>query len=121
MRVEPEFRRTVAAAACCALACLQLGGCAHAYIDGDGNRNVIGFVHLTLPPAAQEPRAADWMRMRTLGLALSRTEIGGALEFGYSDNTLAVIRNNSCVRIGQLSANLLSSSGATNAPESTGR
>jgi hypothetical protein len=121
MRIEPGFRLTVAAAACCALACLQLGGCAHAYIDADGNRNVIGFVHLTLPPPAMEPKAADWMRMRTVGLALSRTDIGGALEFGYSDNTLAVIRKNSCVQIGQLSTNLLSASGAINEPEPTGR
>jgi hypothetical protein len=91
MRVVPKMRRKVAAA-WCALACLQLLGCAHAYIDADGNRNVIGFVHLTLPPPAADPKTADWLRMRTVGLALSRTDIGGALELGYSDNTLAVIR-----------------------------
>jgi hypothetical protein len=83
-----------------------LCGCAHSYIDADGNRNVIGFVHLTLPPSDKEPRAADWMRVRAIGLALSRTEIGGALELGYSDNTLAAVRNNSCVQLPQPPATL---------------
>jgi hypothetical protein len=120
MRVVPELRRTVAAA-WCALACLQLSGCAHAYIDADGNRNVIGFVHLTLPPSAEDPKTADWMRMRTVGLALSRTDIGSALELGYSDNTLAVIRKNSCVQLGQLPTNLLSTSGVLNEAQFNGR
>lgn len=76
-----------------------LAGCAHTYIDREGNRNIIGWVNLTLPPAAPEPRAADWMRVRTVGLVLSRTDIGSALEIGYADSTLAAIRNDSCVQL----------------------
>jgi len=85
-----------------ALGAAALGGCAHTYIDSDGNRNVIGWVNLTLPPAAPAPRAADWMRVRTLGLVLSRTDIGSAIELGYADSTLAAIRNDSCVQLDRL-------------------
>ena len=100
---------------------LMLSACAHTYIDADGNRNVIGWVHLTLPVPAQKEQAADWIRMRTIGLALSRTDIGGALEFGYSDNTLAVIRNNSCVQLDQLPPTLLSFQGVQHASDSPAR
>jgi hypothetical protein len=85
-----------------ALATAALGGCAHTYIDGQGNRNIIGWVNLTLPPADPAPRAADWMRVRTVGLVLSRTDIGSAIELGYADSTLAAIRNDSCVQLDRL-------------------
>lgn len=121
MAVGRRLRRIAACAVLGAGLAGALGGCAHAYVDADGNRNVVGFVHLTLPPSTPEPKAADWMRMRTVGLALSRTDIGGALELGYSDNTLAVVRNNSCVQLNRLPFTLLSSPGAVNASASTDR
>jgi hypothetical protein len=89
------------------LGAAMLGGCAHTYIDNEGNRNIIGWVNLTLPPAAPGPKAADWMRVRTLGVVLSRTDIGSAIELGYADNTLAAIRNNSCVPLDRLPSILL--------------
>ena len=92
-----------------------LGGCAHTYIDSEGNRNIIGWVNLTLPPAAPEPRAADWMRVRTVGLVLSRTDIGSAIELGYADSTLAAIRNNSCVLLGRLPPALFPTPGTDDA------
>jgi hypothetical protein len=101
-----------------ALAAFTLGGCAHTYVDQSGERHVVGLVHLTLPVDGGKQKSADWMRMRTIGLALSSTDIGSALEFGYSDNTLAVVRNNSCVRVDRLPASLFSTSGAVHAPQS---
>jgi hypothetical protein len=93
-----------------ALAGALLGGCAHSYADADGNRHFVGIMHLTLPPAA-ESKAADWMRWRTVGVAISRSEIGNAVEIGYSDNTLAVVRNNSCAALDRLPLTLMSSAG----------
>jgi hypothetical protein len=77
-------------------------GCSHTWIDAHGNRNVIGLVKLTLPAASASPPAADWIRTQTVGFALSRSEFASQLEFGYSDNTLAIVRNNSCAFIGPL-------------------
>jgi len=82
-----------------------LCGCAHyTYLDADGNQRTIGWVNMTQPAAgATTPVAANWVRLRTVGFALSSTELGSTLELGYSDNTLAVVRNHSCAFIGQLS------------------
>ena len=77
---------------------LMLGGCAHSWIDTSGNRRVMGWVDLTLPPPTTVG-GADWTRVRTIGLALSRSEGGAEITVGYSDNTLAIIRDNSCVAI----------------------
>lgn len=104
--------------AVCALVAVMLGGCAHVYVDADGQRHVIGFMHLSLPADAAAPTAADWMRWRTVGLAISSTDLGHALEIGYSDNTLAVVRNNSCVALDRLPSTLLSSTGDRHAPAS---
>jgi hypothetical protein len=84
-----------------------LAGCASTYIDSDGTRHVIGLVHLTLPPSAPEPKVADWMRVRTVGLAVSRTDLGATFTLGYADDTLAAIRNNSCVQLDRLPSPLL--------------
>lgn len=117
MRVNSRLRRPALAA----LAATALAGCAHSYIDTDGNRHVIGLVHLTLPPSNAAPRAADWMRTRTVGLALSRMDIGSSLELGYSDNLLAVVRNNSCVDLDAIPVTLLFSPGASDASDSPSR
>jgi hypothetical protein len=81
-----------------ALACTA---CAHTYIDATGNRHIVGLVNLTLP-ADSTAAAGDWVRMRTIGLSISRTDIASSIDLGYSDNTLAIIRDNSCAFIGQL-------------------
>lgn len=103
------------------LGLMALCGCAHSSIDAHGNRRIVGFVDLTLPPSSTESKAADWMRVRTIGLALSRTDIGGALEFGYSDNTLAVVRKNSCVALGRMPDFLSLSTGDSHAPDAPTR
>lgn len=98
-----------------ALCCATLSGCAHSYIDADGNRAVIGLVHLTLPATERAPAAADWMRVRTVGLSLASTNIGAALGFGYTDDVLAVVRNHSCVSTDRLPPFLLPARGVPDA------
>jgi hypothetical protein len=81
---------------------LTLSGCAHSYLDENGNRRVTGWVDMTLPPESSAIKGADWMRFRTIGIALSSTAIGTALELGYSDNAVIVVPNNRCVLIDRL-------------------
>jgi hypothetical protein len=76
--------------------CFLLPGCAHVHVDADGQRHIVGFLMLTLPPAVAEP-AADSIRARTLGLSITQSPLGGGLVLGYSDTTLAVVRNHSRV------------------------
>lgn len=73
---------------------LLLTGCAHVFVGADGSRNVIGLVWLTLPTASASPAAAEAIRTRSLGLTLTLSEAGNALTLGYSDATLAFVRDN---------------------------
>lgn len=75
----------------------SLAGCAHVAVDPDGTRHIAGFVVLTLPPARQDV-GADAVRMRSLGLTVTRGHAAGAqLTLGYSDTTIAAMRNDSAV------------------------
>jgi hypothetical protein len=76
---------------------LAMSGCAQLVVDRDGNRHLAGFMVLTLPPA-QADVGADAVRMRTVGLALTRDEMGGtSMVLGYGDTTVATLRNDSIV------------------------
>ena len=80
-----------------ALAVLALaGGCAHVWVDAEGQRHLLGWMHLTLPPA-QGPIAAETLRVQTLGLGWTRAEVGSALVLGYADTTLGFLRNGVCL------------------------
>lgn len=74
---------------------MALQGCAHTYVDADGARHMLGLVYLTLPTAG--PTAGESLRSQSFGLSLSASEAGSALVLGYSDTTLAFVRNNSLV------------------------
>lgn len=74
---------------------MALQGCAHTYVDADGARHMLGLVYLTLPPAG--PTSGESLRSQSFGLSLSASEAGSALVLGYSDTTLAFVRNNSLV------------------------
>jgi hypothetical protein len=73
-----------------------LGGCAHVWVDAEGNRRVVGLMSLTLPPA-QTRAAAETLRVRTLGLTWTQADAGSALVLGYGDTTLGFVRNDVCV------------------------
>jgi len=77
--------------------CIMLGGCAYVTVDHDGTRHVSGFMTLTLQPLNQEV-GADVIRMRTLGVTVtSGTSLGSQVTLGYSDTTVAALRNNAAV------------------------
>jgi hypothetical protein len=83
---------------------VALAGCAQLTVDPDGTRHLVGFMALTLPPpAAASGVGADVVRMRTVGLAVTRGAVtGGSLVLGYSDTTLGVVRNHSVVTQAEL-------------------
>lgn len=81
---------------------LLLSGCSIAWISPDGTRNAVGLAYVNVPPTiAPAETGADWIRIRSVGLAFSTTPLGNTLGIGYSDNTVAGIHRHSCVRIEQ--------------------
>jgi hypothetical protein len=72
-------------------------GCAHVSVDEDGTRHVVGLVSLTLPPVDAEGRAAEAFRTRSIGITITKSEIETGIVVGYSDLTLAFIRDNRVV------------------------
>lgn len=88
--IDPRLRNL-------ALACLALlSACANVWVDAEGNRHVVGLVHLTLPPS-QAPAAVETLRVRTFGLSWTYSEVGSAILLGYGDSTLGFLRNDVCV------------------------
>ena len=85
------------------LLCLALGGCSHLHVDEHGQRHVLGLVWLTLPPPGAGPVGADALRLRSLGLAITRSPAGSGAVLGLSDATLTVIRNDAFVHLSDLS------------------
>ena len=51
---------------------------------------------MTLPPI-QIQAAAETLRVRTLGLTWTQSDVGSALVLGYGDTTLGFLRNDVCV------------------------
>jgi hypothetical protein len=74
-----------------------LQGCAHIWVDADGTRHVIGLVSLSLLPPSAAPTAGESIRSQSIGLSFSASEAGSAFVLGYSDTTLAFVRNDSLV------------------------
>lgn len=74
-----------------------LTGCAFHYAGADGARHLVGLVHVTLPAEAPHAAAAS-LRAQALGLSYTQADVGIALSLGYSDTTLAYVRDNTCVR-----------------------
>lgn len=92
-RVARASSRTAVRAA---LAALVAQGCASVTVDADGTRHVTGLVRLTLPPVTDA--GADALRLQALGLCVvSSPVVGTSLVIGYSDTSLAAIRNHSLV------------------------
>lgn len=74
-----------------------LAGCAHVVIDPDGTRHIAGFMMLTLP-LAHPDIGADAVRIRSIGLTVTHGHAAGAqLTLGYSDATIAAMRNDSAI------------------------
>jgi len=78
---------------------LALQGCAVVRVDEAGRTHVAGLVWLTLPAPKAADKAADVVRARSVGVSVTSGPLGQALTVGYSDQTLAAIRNDSSVRL----------------------
>ncbi len=77
---------------------LLAAGCAHTSVDSQGNRRIIGFVMLTLPPSIRPADVGgDAIRQQSLGLSITQWPLGTAVSLGWSDTTLAAVRNHSLV------------------------
>lgn len=78
-----------------------LAGCAHTYVDSDGNTHVVGMVHVVMPksPDAGEVSVQS-LQVRSFGLSLLSAVERTSLTFGYNDDTLVLLRGNACVAIG---------------------
>jgi predicted outer membrane lipoprotein len=76
-----------------------LNACALVQVDADGQRQVRGWVWLTLPPeaAAAQP-AATALRARAVGLVITRSPAGSAAVLGYSDSTVLTLPPDSAVQ-----------------------
>ena len=77
---------------------MLLTGCAYSYVGADGSRHVVGLAHVILPPEGPHPSPAASIRTQALGFSLTQGDVGTALSLGYSDITIAYVRENTCVR-----------------------
>ena len=75
---------------------VSCSACAHVYVDQQGRTNVIGLAWVTVTPSSEA--AGQAVRTRTLGVALTRSEIESSFAVGYQDSTLAHLRNHALVR-----------------------
>ena len=78
---------------------MLLGACSYLHVDEQGRRYLVGFVLLTLPPAAVESVGAESLRARTVGLSVTRSPAGSGVVLGYSDTAVTVIRNDALVQL----------------------
>ena len=89
-------------------ATMLLAGCAHSYVDEQGRTHVIGLVALTLPAGGRADAAtpgAELLRLRTIGLSFVQTPgAGNSLVLGYSDSTIAWLRDNTRLSFADLIA-----------------
>lgn len=76
---------------------LALGGCALNYVDASGARHIIGLAHVTIP--APITKAAESVRIRSVGLSVYESPLHRGLVLGYSDEALTVISD--VARIGR--------------------
>ena len=81
---------------------LALTGCAHSYVDADGNTHIAGLVHVVVPKSADAREVrGESIRVKSFGLTVLANPLRTNITLGYSDDTMVVVRNNACVAFGQ--------------------
>jgi hypothetical protein len=84
-----------------ALALAGLAGCAHTYVDGNGNTHVVGMVHVVMPKiSGTEQVRAQALQVRSFGLSLLSSAERSSLTLGYNNDTLVLVHGSACVGIG---------------------
>lgn len=83
------------------IAAIALAGCAHTYVDRDGNTHIIGLVHAVVPKVAGLGETnAQALQVRSFGLSLLTSAERTSLTLGYNDDTLVLVRGSACIAIG---------------------
>jgi hypothetical protein len=77
---------------------LTCQSCAVSYLDGNGDRHIIGFADITIhAPVESRTFAGDVVEVTAIGITASQTAQGGHLDVGYSHEITAALRDNALV------------------------
>ncbi len=83
-----------------AIASIALTGCAHTYVDRDGNTHVVGLVHVVVPNSGDPNLVrAQALQVTSIGLSVLTSAERTSLTLGYNDDTLVLVRGDTCVAI----------------------
>ena len=73
-------------------------GCTYTYLDRSGTTHILGLTAVTVPSAVEVTKSGGlFVGVKNIGASVIRTDISSSISFGYNTDSLAVIRNNSCV------------------------
>ena len=79
---------------------LQITGCAHSYVDADGNTHVVGLVHVVVPRHIEsEAVTSEFVRVRSLGVSLLTSPVRTSFSVGYSDDMMVFQNYGACTII----------------------
>jgi len=79
-------------------AALTCQACSFCYVDSSGNSHRIGFIDVTVhPAAAKETFAGNVIDMTTVGLSIGETEQGDYFSVGYYREVSAAFKDNALV------------------------
>lgn len=96
-----EFADIAIRSTASALLLAALTGCvSYSYVDDRNVHHIVGFVDVAIGPADGSPgdAAASAVRVTSLGFsAYSHPDNGAGVVLGYSEETLLMLPNNSCI------------------------
>ena len=75
-----------------------LAGCALNYVAADGTRHVVGFMDTVLPREGPGRVPAASIRTQAVGFSFTQSDVATTFSLGYTDTTLAYVRENTCVQ-----------------------
>lgn len=80
--------RTVLLLGCLLLPC----GCAYTIVDNDGTKHIIGLAKIDIPPQSKQSLVVgESVSVKTFGISISKTIIGGGVSLGYSDEAITTL------------------------------
>jgi hypothetical protein len=77
-----------------------MSGCAISYVDGVGNHNMIGFMHVTMHGVENDKlKAGDKIELTNIGILLSNGPLYSGVSVGYNKESTTSIKNDALVLI----------------------
>lgn len=97
-----SLRRNAAKLPYAAGLALALSGCALSYVDRNGDTHYQGLlVHVVVPKSDDRREIrAESVRVQSFGLSVLSGLQRTSITLGYNDDTLVLVRGDSCVAIG---------------------